>query len=87
MVVILRDGPLNGYLESFSGNNWKMITASLDAMSPATAEVSLPKFKFDFDKVLNEQLKSLSILMLHTFQGFQMTIFMRTLCNKMPLWM
>lgn len=61
MVVILPDGPLNGYLESFSGNNWDVITASLDAMSPATAEVSLPKFKFDFDKVLNEQLKSLGM--------------------------
>ena len=61
MVVILPNGPLDAYIESFSGDTWQEITAYLDVIKPASAEVSLPKFKFDFEKVLNQQLNSLGM--------------------------
>lgn len=61
MVVILPNGPLDAYIESFSGDTWQKITAYLDVIKPASAEVSLPKFKFDFEKVLNQQLNSLGM--------------------------
>ena len=62
MVIILPNGPLDGYLESLSGNKWEEITTSLDAITePASAEISLPKFKFDYEKLLNDQLKSLGM--------------------------
>ncbi len=61
MVIVLPNGPLEGYLESFSGDKWEEITASLNLIEPSSAEVSLPKFKFDYVKVLNDQLKSLGM--------------------------
>lgn len=61
MVVILPNGKLDGFLESFSGDIWEEITASLDAIEPASSEISLPKFKFDYVKILNDQLKSLGM--------------------------
>ena len=61
MVIILPDGPLDGYLESFSGEQWKEITASLDEIKPTSSEVSLPKFRFDYEKILNQQLQSLGM--------------------------
>lgn len=69
MVIVLPDGPLDGYLESFSGSKWEEITASLDAVTePVSSEIYLPKFKFDYEKLLNDQLKSLG--MTDAFQPF-----------------
>lgn len=61
MVIVLPNGPLDAYLESFSGDKWDDITASLNTIEPSSAEVSLPKFKFDYVKVLNDQLESLGM--------------------------
>lgn len=61
MVVILPDGPLEGFIESFSGEKWEGITASLDEIKPAFTDISLPKFKFDYEKILNDQLRSLGM--------------------------
>jgi serpin B len=61
MVIILPNGPLDTYLESFNGTKWDEITTYLDELQPVSAEFSLPKFKFDFEKVLNQQLKSLGM--------------------------
>jgi serpin B len=63
MVVILPDAPLNEFLSSFNPDSWAAITAGLDsAGDPVEMEVIVPKFKFEYEKFLNDQLKSLGML-------------------------
>lgn len=61
MVIVLPNASLESYLGSFNGNTWEEITASLAIVEPVSNEITLPKFKFDFEKMLNEQLKSLGM--------------------------
>lgn len=63
MVVILPDENLGDYMAGFSGAGWADITAGLDAIAgPFETEVIMPKFKFDFEKILNDQLKALGMI-------------------------
>lgn len=63
MVVILPEGPLNQYLAGFDEEKWNDITSQLDALDePDDVEVYLPKFKFEYEKLLNDQLKALGMI-------------------------
>jgi len=63
MVIILPENSLGEYLPDFEKTDWSSITAELDAITePAEAEMIMPKFKFDYEKYLNDQLKSMGML-------------------------
>ena len=63
MVIILPDNSLSEYLPNFDMTDWSIITAALDGMTePIEAEIVLPKFKFEYEKKLNDQLKSLGMI-------------------------
>jgi serine protease inhibitor len=63
MVIILPDNSLGEYLPDFDKTDWSSITSALDAISePDEAEMIMPKFKFEYEKYLNDQLKSLGML-------------------------
>ena len=63
MVIILPDNSLDEYLPGFDNVDWSRITANLDAITePGEGEIILPKFKFEYEKKLNEQLKSLGMI-------------------------
>lgn len=63
MVIILPNNSLDEYLPGFNNADWSNFTASLDAITePGEAEIILPKFKFEYEKYLNEQLKSLGMI-------------------------
>jgi serpin B len=63
MVIILPDNALNDFLPGFDGTDWASITAGLDSFAePDEIEIIMPKFKFEYEKFLNDQLKSLGML-------------------------
>jgi len=63
MVIILPDNSLGEYLTDFDKADWSSITAALDAITePGEAEMIVPKFKFDYEKYLNDQLKTLGMM-------------------------
>jgi serpin B len=63
MIIILPENTLGDFLPGFDKTVWNNITASLDAITdPVETEIILPKFKFDYEKKLNDQLKSLGML-------------------------
>jgi serpin B len=63
MVVILPDSQLDEFLAGFDESVWADITTGLDGYDdPEELEVLLPKFKFEYEKFLNDQLKSLGML-------------------------
>jgi len=63
MVVILPDEPLDEFLDEFVAMDWASITAGLDSFAePYDMEIIMPKFKFEYEKYLNDQLKSLGML-------------------------
>ncbi|MBW6459085.1 MAG: serpin family protein [Bacteroidales bacterium] len=70
MVLILPEGKLSDFLPGFDGQEWAEITAGLDAIQePSKVEMVMPKFKFDFEKILNDQLKELG--MIDAFNPYQ----------------
>jgi serpin B len=63
MVIILPDDPLNEFLAEFDAMDWASITSGLDSFAePDEMEIIMPKFKFEYEKYLNDQLKSLGML-------------------------
>jgi serpin B len=69
MVIILPNTSLNNYLEEFDHTTWKLITSEIDALeNPEEKDILLPKFKFEYEKELNEQLQALG--MLDAFQEY-----------------
>lgn len=63
MVIILPDNSLSDYLPGFEEEDWGSITSALDGLTePDEAEVIIPKFKFDYEKYLNDQLKVLGMI-------------------------
>ncbi len=62
MVVIVPENGLGAYYENFSPAVWQEITSSLDQQH-GTREVlvKMPKFEFEYEKVLNDQLKGLGM--------------------------
>jgi serpin B len=62
MVVIVPSATLGEYLESFGPDAWAEITDGLDYQAePLETEIIMPKFKFDYEKVLNDQLGALGM--------------------------
>jgi serpin B len=63
MVIIVPVNNLAGFLDTFDNDDWQNLTAAFDE-NPDTYEneVYLPKFKFSYEKVLNDQLKSLGMV-------------------------
>jgi len=62
MVVILPATTLDNFTENFNGADWSFLTNALDGMAyTSEIEVTMPRFKFEFEKVLNDQLKALGM--------------------------
>jgi serpin B len=63
MVIIIPDGYLNAFITDLTAENWQEITAGLDEYGePNEAEIMMPKFKFEYEKYLNDQLKALGMM-------------------------
>lgn len=63
MVVIVPNGTLASFNTGFTGDVWKSITSTIDAHTEyGTTVVFLPKFKFSYEKVLNDQLTSMGMV-------------------------
>jgi len=70
MVVIVPQGTLSSFYTSFTHQSWSQLTAELDGKAEfGKAIVFMPKFKFDYEKFLNNQLKSMG--MVDAFIPFQ----------------
>jgi serine protease inhibitor len=63
MVLIVPNESLANFYNGFTTEKWRSITSSLDA-SPefGSTEVYMPKFKFSYEKLLNDQLKSMGMI-------------------------
>jgi serpin B len=61
MIVILSNGNLNDFLETFNAEIWNTITTQLDNQQQGHVAVTLPKFSFEYEKSLNEQLKAMGM--------------------------
>ncbi len=63
MVIIVPVNSLGDYLADFDKTDWAGIIEALDNIDePEEAEVIMPKFKFEYEKFLNDQLKALGML-------------------------
>ena len=62
MDIIVPNGTLSSYLQDFNHESWLAITGGLDAITtPLSAVIVIPKFKFDYEKYLNDQLHVLGM--------------------------
>jgi serpin B len=63
MVVVVPTESLVGFYSSFNAETWNEITSSIDEITDySSVEVFMPKFKFSFEKFLNEQLQSMGMV-------------------------
>lgn len=63
MVIVVPSATLAEFLEEFGHTMWTEITSGLDQMSGGqNVEVMVPKFKFEYEKKLNEQLQALGMV-------------------------
>jgi serpin B len=62
MVIVLPDAGLDDFITGFDGDKWHEITAALDDAIPFSTELYMPKFKFSYEKQLNDQLKAMGML-------------------------
>ena len=63
MVLIVPDETLASFYNGFTNETWGTITSWFDGyLEFGTAEVYMPKFKFSYEKVLNDQLKSMGMI-------------------------
>jgi serpin B len=63
MVVIVPVNALSNYLAEFDPAEWESIVAGIDAIDePVETQMMLPKFKFDYEKYLNDQLQALGMI-------------------------
>lgn len=63
MVVIVPQGTLNSFYTSFTHQSWSQLTAELDGKAEfGKTIVFMPKFKFEYEKYLNDQLKSMGMV-------------------------
>lgn len=68
MVLIVPSETLASFYNGFTNETWESITSSLDGYPEfGTAEIYMPKFKFSYEKYLNDQLKSMG--MVDAFEG------------------
>jgi serpin B len=63
MVIIEPWMALSDFLDNFNGQLWDEITVKLDSITDISAtDVVMPRFRFDYENVLNDQLKSLGMI-------------------------
>ena len=63
MVVIVPEGSLKAFYPSFTNESWILLTDDLDNMAEYDKmTVLMPKFKFDYEKYLNDQLQSMGMV-------------------------
>jgi len=63
MIAIVPTGSLTDFYQNFSIDSWNTISNSFHSTETQLEwEVSLPKFKFSYEKVLNDQLKSMGMI-------------------------
>lgn len=63
MVVIEPVCTLNDFLAEFDLAEWEDLVSGLSAITePSEYEIWLPKFKFEYEKILNDQLNSLGMV-------------------------
>jgi len=63
MIVIVPEGTLNTFYPSFTPESWNQLTSDLDEMADFDKlTVIMPKFKFDYEKYLNDQLQSMGMV-------------------------
>ncbi|MBW6489675.1 MAG: serpin family protein [Lentimicrobium sp.] len=59
MVVLIPHGGTNAFLPELNANLWAEITGYLDEAPHSAVELWMPRFKFSWEKQLNDQLKAL----------------------------
>jgi len=63
MVVIVPDGTLPDFITAFTPEEWNTITSALDEQDEfGELTVYMPKYKFSYEKQLNDQLQSMGML-------------------------
>jgi serpin B len=63
MSVVVPDGPLGDFTSSFTAAKWKAITEAFDQTDEfGKIIVYMPKFKFSYEKYLNQQLQSMGMI-------------------------
>ncbi len=63
MVVIVPEGTLSDFNASFDAEKWNEITSAFDqANDYGEVTVYMPKYKFSYEKYLNDQLKSMGMI-------------------------
>jgi len=63
MVVVVPDNELSDFNSSFTAEKWNTITSAFDDIEEyGELTVYMPKFKFSYEKQLNEQLKSMGMI-------------------------
>jgi len=63
MVVIVPEGTIKAFYPSFTSESWNKLTSDLDEMADFDKlTVIMPKFKFDYEKYLNDQLQSMGMV-------------------------
>ena len=62
MVIVVPDDELENFTQELDAAEWLTITENLDAQSQLTEmDVSMPKFSFEYEKRLNDQLAALGM--------------------------
>ncbi len=62
MIILVPQGSLTDFLLNFSPEQWTSITSGIDAISETVEmDIYLPKFKFEYEKYLNDQLIALGM--------------------------
>lgn len=62
MDVIMPTQSFNSFLLDFDESVWKNITTALDEQQPFSADVFFPRFKFSYERKLNEALKKMGMI-------------------------
>ncbi len=63
MVVVIPDGTLSDFNASFTAERWNTITSAFDDVQDYNElTVYMPKFKFSYEKQLNDQLQSMGMI-------------------------
>jgi len=63
MIIIVPNNSLQDYLAGFDSDSWTEIISGIDAITePVQTEMQMPKFKFEYEKYLNDQLQALGMI-------------------------
>ncbi len=63
MTVIVPEGTLQDFYSSFTAPEWEELTSDLDGIDEfGKVIVFMPKFSFEYEKTLNDQLKAMGMI-------------------------